>query len=251
MKEASPEAEPTEREHREALASLQALDRAMTRDWQAVALGQRDLDEVVAERAAAGDDPDSSERAKLLFRPYDDLEQRRLLDAVLAGSAKSGRRRWSTGLSLAAIAAAVAILVVMLAGPRGGVDPSPRMASLPAYQIETDGGLAKTRSTPQPESGPIHYAPANEFEWTIRPREDIRGPQPDFAVIARDTQGRATPVFPTAHVADSGAIRLTGTIADLGLAPGEWTIEVVLLRASGWNFDAVVVTKPLVLEPPA
>lgn len=247
----------SEREHGQAIASLQALEQATSRDWQDVALGQRDLDEVAASRAAAGDDAESIERAKALFRPYDDLEQRRLVDALLTESGKphatepaandAARFPWAAALGLVAVA--VAILVVVFAGPGGSTDSSPRVAELPAYVIETDGGLAKTRSTPPPEHGPVHYAPTNEFEWIIRPAHDIAGPLPAVRVIARDVHGRVTPLSPTILVADSGALRLTGTIAELGLGPGEWTIEVVLLRTSGWHVDAVVVAKPMILEP--
>lgn len=253
--DSAPPAEASEREHRDAVAALQRLERAATADWQAVALGERELDQVAVERANAGDDPEQIERAKTLFRPYDEREQQRLLAALqaLPGPAAndSGRRRGVIGLSLAAIAAAIAIGWFALAGPSESTDASPRVAAaVPQYSIETDGGLAKTRGTAQPDpSKPLRYAGANEFEWILRPRSDLVGPTPTLTVIARDRRGHATSLALVPEFAPSGSIRLSGSIAKIGLTPGEWTIEFTLRWLSGGHVDSIVLALPLTLEP--
>ncbi|MFV8755565.1 hypothetical protein ACNOYE_33870 [Nannocystaceae bacterium ST9] len=265
MTQASPE--PSEREHDDAIASLRALERAATRDWQAVALGERALAEVAAERADAGDDPEAIERAKALFRPYDDLEQRRLLDALLelpnqpaAASAPVVERAPSTnpsrrrGFVVASLVAIAAVLVLGLLSWVESLKPSdadsdPRVAALPAYAIESDGGLALTRSTPNQPRESLRYAGANQFEWLLRPHTDVVGPPPHLAVLARDARGRTTPLAAKLERAESGAIRLSGTIAELGLAPGEWTIEFTLLRASGWQLERTTLALPITVQP--
>lgn len=254
-----PDTDASASEAEQARALAQALERAGSREWQAVALGHATLDEVAASRAAAGDDPETIARARRLFAPYDELEDRKLVDALLVSARQHDReanderrRRQLLGASLLAIAAALALTFVAFSDQlRGTGEPLEPIAALPSYAIETDEGLATKRSTPQAPSpaAPLRYASANTFEWTLRPAIDLVGPAPLVAARARDAEGQVHPLALRFESAPSGALHTQGTIAELGLAPGEWTIELTLLRPSGRHLARQALELALTLEP--
>jgi hypothetical protein len=256
----SDEARAEEAEHHEALALAHALVGASTRDWQAVARGEADAAEVAAARAAAGDSPEAIALAERLFAPYDELEERRLVDALLSTprehtaplgpASERGRARSvvaATTLALALAAALVLVFVAFGSGMRGSGPPRETIAALPSYALEPGESLASTRSTP--EAGPPRYASSSAFAWTLRPELDVEGPLPLVLGRAIDAEGqaRALPLRPES--AASGVVQLRGRIDALGLAPGAWTIELVVVRMIGAHVELHPHALPIVIEP--
>jgi hypothetical protein len=258
------EAMAGETEHREALALAHALVGASTRDWQTVARGEADRAEVAAQRAAAGDSPTAISLAERLFAPYDELEQRRLVDALLSASREPGadvppaspaadpsrRRRLVPSImaSLAALAAALLLAFVSF-GPalRGSGQPREPIAALPSYALEPGDGLATSRSTPH--AGPPRYASTSAFAWTLRPEFDVEGPLPLVLGRAIDAEGHAHALPLRPETARSGVVQLRGRIDELELAPGAWTIELVVVRMIGERVELHPHALPIVIEP--
>lgn len=256
------DARASEAEHRQALALAHALVGASTRDWQAVARGEADLAEVAAARATAGDSPEAIALAERLFAPYDELEERRLVDALVhergradapdSPAADHGQRRTlRPAIVVAAIAAIAAALVLAFAAlgsaMRGSGEPREPIAALPAYAFEPGETLASSRSSPS--EGPAHYASTSAFGWTLRPELDVAGPLPRVLGRARDAEGhtRALPLRP--ETAANGVVRVRGRIDELGLAPGAWTIELVVVRMIGHHVELHPHALPIVIEP--
>lgn len=258
----SDDARAGEAEHRQALALAHALVGASTRDWQAVARGEAELAEVAAARAAAGDSPEAIALAERLFAPYDELEERRLVDALVREQGRADapgspaadrsrlRSRPSTWIvaSIAAIAAALVLAFAALGSAmRGSGQPREPIAALPVYAFEPGETLASSRSNPS--EGPARYASTMAFGWTLRPELDVAGPLPLVLGRARDAEGhaRALPLRP--ETAPNGVVQVRGRIDGLGLAPGAWTIELVVVRMIGHHVELHPHALPIVIEP--
>ena len=255
------EARAGEAEHRQALALAHALVGAGTRDWQAVARGEADLAEVSAARATAGDSPEAIALAERLFAPYDELEERRLVDALVreqgradaSGSPAADRSRlrarpstWIVA-SIAALAAALVLVFAALGSAmRGSGQPREPIAALPSYAFEPGETLASSRSTSE---GPARYASAMAFGWTLRPELDVAGPLPLVLGRAIDAEGHAHPLPLRPETAANGVVRVRGRIDELGLAPGAWTIELVVVRMIGHHVELHPHALPIVIEP--
>jgi hypothetical protein len=235
-------------------------------EWEAVARGERSVEEVAAVRAEAGDSPEAIERAKALFRPFDEAEDEALVAALLGvggregaapggeggaevialrgraakgvvPEAKDGRgARWLWGVAAAAAVVAVWLLRPGRPGPDG---PEPAgdgglvaVAPLPAYRLETDGGLNAMRGdTGNAPEVPV-YRNDTPFAWTIRPQVAVEG-EIEVRVYAQDKgPARLLPADDRLEIDANGAVRLSGRFASLGLAPGEWTIVLVVGRPS-------------------
>jgi hypothetical protein len=106
---------------------------------------------------------------------------------------------------------------------------------LPTYVLETDGGLKQMRGETggSEEPGRHRYQRETEFEWILRPKVDepgdvgVRG----FAFVDGGTAGLPLPALDElAQVAKSGAVRIKGTIEQLDLEPGRYTIALAVGR---------------------
>ncbi len=260
-------------------------------EWEAVATGELELDEALAQRRAAGDDEDRLARAAAYFRPFDGDETGALVDSLLAGlggstddegdeQPKPGAevvplRRpepeqkpeqkhdpgssgfwWIPGGMLVAAAAAIAIWWIWPPSDdiRGlGGDEGPQIASrepLPAYVLETDGGLELLRGAGEDGKDPAarhRYRRASEFEWILRPKVDeagevgVRG----FAFVDGSSAGLPLPALDElAQIAGSGAIRIAGTVEQLDLEPGRYTIALAVGRPDELPTQAAEVHEP-------
>lgn len=251
----------SETEHREALALAHALVSASTRDWQAVARGEADQAEVAARRAAAGDSPETIASAERLFAPYDELEERRLVDALLSAPREPGadvppgspvadqrRRQLLVVASIMALAATLVLVFVALgAALRGSGEPLEPIAALPSYAFEPGDSLATKRSTPS--EGTPRYASTMAFAWTLRPELDVAGPLPLVLGRAIDAEGHAHALALRCETAPSGVVQVRGRIDELGLTPGAWTIELVVVRMIGRHVEHHAHALPIVIEP--
>lgn len=268
MSEATHDSDPSEleREHRDVLALAEAVSRAATRDWQDVALGRAELDEVAAQRAEAGDDPEALARAKQLFRPFDDLEDARMIDALLGAvaqptaqpdtpadpaqpSREHAERRFLIAVTLVAIAAVLVFTLVAIGSSlRGSGDPLEPIAALPSYTVDPGEGLATKRSTPADER--LRYTAANTYDWIVRPGLDVAGPLPRVFAVARDAASHDHPLALRFETAATGTMRATGSVGELGLALGEWTVVLTLVRSVGVHVEVQTLEFEFTLAPP-
>ena len=157
---------------------------------------------------------------------------------------------WIPGGMLAAAAAAIVAWMVWpptqelldAAGEDSGGGQVVAQATLPAYVLETDGGLKVVRgddtgvagdTSNDPDAGRHRYQQDTRFEWILRPKLETDG---EVAVrgfaFAGETLGSGLPLAleQRTQISASGSIRISGTIADLGLEPGRYTIVLVVGR---------------------
>ena len=73
---------------------------------------------------------------------------------------------------------------------------------------------------------------------------------PTLSVIARGADGRVVKLAVASETLESGVVKIRGSIAELGLEPGEWLLEFQLLRA-GWppRFEQKLAQHRIVIEP--
>lgn len=232
-------------------------------EWEAVVSGERTAEEVAAARAEAGDAPDRIEQAVALFRPLDDDEEEALVDALLEGrgeAASSEEAAAAHVITLAdrvavvpgraseprrgvwtwvlAAAAAVLLLWLLRSGQPGSGDPGQTgdaglvaVAPLPEYRLELTGGLVPMRGEPEPAAAT--YRTRSELTCTMRPAVAVEG-EVEARVLVRGTgEPRWLPSSAGRLEVDAGgSVRFSGRIAALGLAPGRWTVALVVGRPS-------------------
>ena len=135
------------------------------------------------------------------------------------------------------LAAAAAILIWWLWPPSQGVrggDDVVASVELPAYRLETDGGLRSLRGDTGSETGEVEvlhrYRREDRLEWVLRPQVDV-----DATVAVRafvfadaDSQGLALALDDMIDVADSGSIRIAGPVSELKLEPGRYVVALVV-----------------------
>lgn len=233
--------------------------RARPQAWEAVALGERSEDEIAAERLAAGDAPEAVVLARELFRPPSEAEHDAMVEALLArqptGGAASreaaaspteaavvasptepaandpGRPWWAAAV---AIAAALALAWWLVPGRSDSpVEPDPPVVarvSLPAYTLETDGGLTATRAVPSAPTAVLHYRAGSTIEWIVRPQLAAQDRVGVRLFAFGEDRAMLPPTEGLVEVGPTGSVRVAGPIEALGLPPGEWTIAIVV----GW-----------------
>jgi hypothetical protein len=199
---------------------------------------------LIEQLAATLREPPDDELARGLQAPIDAKLRERLFEimqtsragAVIvpmpmpAAANAAGRRRVVAGVVLAAAAAAA---IVWVGSKRLRPDPedTPRVAVavLPAYELETDAGLATQRTNSQPLEGELRYRSNNQFTWLMRPAENVAAPV-SARLCASTASGEQVEidVGPIATVDESGAIRLQGRVASLKLSPGHWTVAIAV-----------------------
>jgi hypothetical protein len=158
---------------------------------------------------------------------------------------------WIPGGMLIAAAAAIVLWWVWPPSEeiRGLNDDSPKLASvepLPAYVLETDGGLKSLRGDTG-AAGRHRYHRSSEFEWILRPKADagevgVRA----FAFVEGSSAALSLPALVgLAQVAaDSGAIRISGIIEQLELEPGRYVIALVIGRPDSLPSQASKLDEP-------
>ncbi|NVB38057.1 hypothetical protein G6O69_09455 [Pseudenhygromyxa sp. WMMC2535] len=178
------------------------------------------------------------------------------LTARLAGT---GPWWWVPGGLLIAAAAAIVAWVFWppsqeLLDSSGGSGQLVADASggpMPAYQLETDGGLKQLRSEgessegePNADTKPHDYRRGSKFEWILRPREAVEGELEvrAFAFAGqRLDRGLPLALAELVEISPSGSVRVAGTIGQLGLEPGAYTIALLVGRPGSLPSDAGAV----------
>jgi hypothetical protein len=247
-------------------------------EWEAVARGDMSVEQALGSGSLDADPA----LAAAYFRPFDAGERDSLVDGLLAAVAApaavpapavapapepdnviplaaakpkphdpaSSKFWWIPGGMLAA--AAAAILAWWVWPPNAAVQriDGPRVAALdplPSYVLETDGGLKELRGDTGSEDAVRHrYAHDTPFEWVLRPKTDVSEPVGvrAFAFVEGGRAGLPVDLQRLATVAASGAVRITGKIADLNLEPGRYTIALVVGRPDALPTDASAVLEP-------
>lgn len=153
------------------------------------------------------------------------------------------------------IAAAAAIVMWWMWPPNQDVrnlDNGQKLAvaePLPAYVLETDGGLEQLRSsdTGGEAIGRHRYRRDTEFEWILRPKIDEPGEVAVLAFAFVDGGKAGLPLLAIAELAElapSGAVRITGTIGQLDLEPGRYTIALAVGRPAELPSEAADLHEP-------
>jgi hypothetical protein len=165
----------------------------------------------------------------------------------------SSRFWWIPGGMLATAAAAIVMWWVwppsedvLELGDQNGTAIASSDSSLPGYVLETDGGLEQLRDESDdtsPDDARHRYRRDAPFEWVLRPKADVadavavRG----FAFVDGGSAGLPLQLDTLAEVAPTGAIRLSGKIAELNLEPGRYTIALAVGRPDELPTQAAAV----------
>lgn len=168
---------------------------------------------------------------------FEMMQTSRVGGPVPVPAANDAGRRWAlVGVVLAA-AAAVALVWAVRSEPQPPLaTPRVATASLSAYEVETDAGLATRRSHTAPPKGELRYRSNNQFTWVMRPKENVAAPV-SARLCASTPSGEEVEldVGPFVTSDESGAIHLHGRVAALNLSPGRWTVAIAV------GFPEVVV----------
>jgi len=115
------------------------------------------------------------------------------------------------------------------------------LSSLPTYVLETKGGLDEPRAaTGGPEDGYHRYRRDTRFQWVLRPKLEsvepvgVRG----FAFVDGGSAGLPLRLGALEQTARPGTIEIAGTIEQLELEPGRYTIALAVGRPSALPTEA-------------
>lgn len=154
------------------------------------------------------------------------------------------------------IAAAAAIVLWWLWPPneevRGLTEEAAQQAAaiepLPTYVLETDGGLEQARDSKGSEQPRRHrYQRDTEFEWVLRPKAETADEVAVRAFAFVDGGSAGLPLAALDELAQAvelGAVRIAGTIEQLELEPGRYTIALAIGRPSSLPMQATEVHEP-------
>ena len=238
------------------LAALCASLRERDATWDELSEEGRDAAELVVERRAAGDDEASIERARALYEPVAEATRESLFAMLEPGQVGAaaprarGERASNAGVaaglgrSIAAAAAALFIVLALQPTPTPTPAPAPRVArALPDFTLSTDSGGASSRDGAPRERQILRYVATNRFDWLLRPAEPVEGAL-ELGICAQAEHARPRLISASSLVeaAPSGAQRLRGSIAELGLEPGLWSLVFGVRAGTGRAFGVDLCT---------
>lgn len=209
--------------------------------WLEVMQGHRSVSEVAQERKQLGDAEDDVAIAAELFTPMTAAEEAALVDVLLAGQpTRLPARSGSTMRWLAPVLALAAALVLVWMLLPTETTPESR-APLVAYgAIETDGGLVEKRGPEAPPAPRVIYGRSSPFTWVLRP-VDRHASGVGARAFGTSESGASQRLAVEPEVDVSGAVRFSGKIEQLGLAPGKWTIAIVVAPAGALPEDGSAI----------
>jgi hypothetical protein len=166
------------------------------------------------------------------------------LKVLLSGAGATPRRpnAWlwlSAGVAGLAVAASVALtLQVSPASP------------LPGYESAFEGGQRATRGEPAPETTPeqgVAIPPGGHFGFNLRPRTPVAHADALGArAFVRNARG-VQELQARLELSEEGAARLAGSRESVfrGVAPGEWTLILVVGRKSELKGEPAALVEQL------
>lgn len=190
----------------------------------------------VADDGEEADEPVSIDRAR---------EAKAKADPEPAANDGGGSASWWVPAGMIAAAAAAIVLWVVWppsAGLDGGEGEGPGAEGgelvavaepVPKFALETDGGLASLRGSEDGggEDEAPRYRRDTRFEWVLRPASAVEGELDLRAfVFVADSPGLPLDLDGLSKISGSGSIRIAGTIGELDLEPGRYTIALVVGR---------------------
>lgn len=110
------------------------------------------------------------------------------------------------------------------------------LGPLPVYALETDGGLVTPGGAGEPElgKGRLRYRLDTRFDWRLNPELEVGGELALRAFVFPEAptigDARALGLGELGSVEARGVARVHGTIRQLALDPGRYTIALVVGR---------------------
>jgi hypothetical protein len=184
--------------------------------WDEVAAGELDAEELAVLRALAEGDDEQARVAA--FEPID-VARREAIASELVMDVRRARRRRVIGWSVAGLAAAAAIVLVLA---------MPREEPLPSYAMVMSSGAATSRALPAEARDEARiFAPGTRFELVLTPAREV-----DDAVVFStfaEVEGELVPWRVEVQQSVSGAARIVGPAGEV-LPLGVRAVVVVIDR---------------------
>ncbi len=232
--------------------------------WEPVVRGERSVEEVASQAGA------ELERARAYFQPFDASETRAIVEGVLARALpadappadappagpvaevvqlrpRAGNRNAILVGVLLAVAAAAALWLIW---PRSEIaNTAPTIAArepIPEYGVEASGWLKTLRDDTPTAPSRYRYRQETSFEWVLRPQAKVVDALALRAFVVDEGRPEGVPleIGPLSEIATTGGIRIHGTIAQLNLAPGRYTIVLVVGRPDALPDQAAALADP-------
>lgn len=226
--------------------------RELDERWDALARGE--LSEAEAEELRR-ENPQAYEAFRPLEEGFKDQVMERLRERPPGRAlAFPGRRpTWGWVVAASGLAAVLVLLILLPAVP----------AALPGYALVVEGGARTLRSEAPAEapSGPAEatrLGPGDRLEVLLRPETAVAGRVEARAWLEIEGSGEIRDLTGRLRVADSGAVRLVGTVGrDLDWPPGRLDLWIAVGRpgrvpgpeASAFEAQDGVWRIPLWIEP--
>lgn len=185
--------------------------------WDEVAAGELDADELAVLRALAEGDDEQARVAA--FEPID-VGRREAIASKLVTDVRRARRRRVIGWSVAGLAAAAAIALVIWL---------PRGEPLPSYAMVVSSGAATSRELPDERARDEArvFGPGTRFELVLTPTREVE----DAVVFSTfaEIDGELVPWRVEVQRSVSGAARIVGPAGEV-LPRGVRAVVIVIGR---------------------
>jgi hypothetical protein len=199
-------------------------------------------DRLVEQLAATLRELPEDELARVLHEPiapelrerlFDIMQTNRASTPAVVPAANDSGRSWALVVGLGVVLAAAAAVVMVVIGQREPkIEEAPQVAvvRLSNYTLSRDPGYATQRSDNDRVEGKLRYRSNNQFEWTMRPDEDVSVPVSVRVCASRQASGEEVEIDVRSfqEKSETGSVRLEGPVAALGLRPGHWTVSVAV-----------------------
>jgi hypothetical protein len=107
-------------------------------------------------------------------------------------------------------------------------------APVPGFVLETEGEAAAA-------AGPHRYSRETAFEWILRPETPVEGVLGVRAFAFVGESGLSLDLSQLSRISETGEVRISGKIGDLGLEPGTYTIALVVGRPAALPDEAAAL----------
>jgi hypothetical protein len=151
-------------------------------------------------------------------------------------------RTWRRVAVIALPLAAAAAFLVWTNRPQPDVTAS-LDARYPTYALEASGGDRAQRSTHDTPAGPITLQRGSTLDLVLRPSTPSGAPVTVRAFLVQGADARAW--TPPMQRSPDGAVRIAGSVGDLGIAAGTWDVVLAVGGADAVPTDPHVIATAL------